>query len=77
MSDLLNFFADEASLLADKTLEHVLICALAIGIAIEIASASAEISMCSIVLSTSSDALSAKKFRRSLTSPASGLSPMA
>ncbi len=33
MSDLLNFFADNASLLADKTLEHLAICALAIAIA--------------------------------------------
>ena len=37
MSDLLNFFADEASLLADKTLEHIAICALATAIAIAIA----------------------------------------
>jgi osmoprotectant transport system permease protein len=37
VSDLLNFFADEASLLLDKTVEHVLICALAIGISIAIA----------------------------------------
>ena len=37
MSDLLNFFADEASLLADKTLEHVAICALATAIAIVLA----------------------------------------
>jgi osmoprotectant transport system permease protein len=37
VSDLLDFFADEASLLADKTLEHVLISALGIAIAIVIA----------------------------------------
>ena len=36
-----------------------------------------QMTMCSIVLSTSSDALSAKKFRRSLTSPASAPSPTA
>ena len=37
MSDLLNFFADEPSLLADKTLEHIVISALAIAIAIVLA----------------------------------------
>jgi osmoprotectant transport system permease protein len=37
VSDLLNFFADNASLIVDKTVEHVLICALAIGIAIAVA----------------------------------------
>ena len=37
MSDLLDFFANEASLLADKTLEHLAICALAIAIAIAVA----------------------------------------
>jgi osmoprotectant transport system permease protein len=37
VSDLLNFFADNASLLADKTLEHLAICALAIAIAIAVA----------------------------------------
>lgn len=37
MSDLLDFFADEASLLADKTLEHVTISALATAIAIVLA----------------------------------------
>jgi osmoprotectant transport system permease protein len=37
VSDLLNFFADEASLLADKTLEHIAICALATAIAIVLA----------------------------------------
>jgi len=37
VSDLLNFFADEASLLADKTFEHIVICALGIAIAVAIA----------------------------------------
>ena len=37
MSDLLNFFADEAGLLIDKTLEHIVICTLAIAIAIVLA----------------------------------------
>jgi osmoprotectant transport system permease protein len=37
VSDLLSFFADEASLLADKTLEHVTISALATAIAIVLA----------------------------------------
>jgi osmoprotectant transport system permease protein len=37
MSDLLNFFADNASLLADKTVEHLALCALAIAISIAIA----------------------------------------
>jgi osmoprotectant transport system permease protein len=37
MSDLVNFFANEASLIVDKTIEHVLISALAIGIAIALA----------------------------------------
>ena len=37
MSDLLNFFADEAGLLVDKTLEHIVICTLAIAIAIVLA----------------------------------------
>jgi osmoprotectant transport system permease protein len=37
VSDLLNFFADEASLIVDKTIEHIEISALAIGIAIVVA----------------------------------------
>ncbi len=37
MSDLLNFFADEASLLVDRTLEHIVICAIAMTIAIALA----------------------------------------
>ena len=37
MSDVLNFFADQPSLLADKTLEHLQLCALAIAISIAIA----------------------------------------
>ena len=37
MSDLLDFFADEASLLADKTLEHIVISALAVAIAVVLA----------------------------------------
>ncbi len=37
MSDVLNFFADEASLIADKTIEHIAICALATAIAIVLA----------------------------------------
>jgi osmoprotectant transport system permease protein len=37
VSDLLNFFADNASLLADKTVEHLELCALAIAISIAIA----------------------------------------
>jgi osmoprotectant transport system permease protein len=37
MSDVLNFFADQPSLLADKLLEHLELCALAIAISIAIA----------------------------------------
>jgi osmoprotectant transport system permease protein len=37
VSDLLNFFADEWSLIVDKTIEHIEISALAIGIAIALA----------------------------------------
>jgi osmoprotectant transport system permease protein len=37
MSDLLNFFADEASLLVDRTIEHIIICTIAMAIAIAIA----------------------------------------
>jgi osmoprotectant transport system permease protein len=37
MSDVLNFFTDEWSLIVDKTIEHVLISALAIGIAVVLA----------------------------------------
>jgi osmoprotectant transport system permease protein len=37
VSDLLNFFADEPSLLVDRTLEHVVISAIAIAIAIVLA----------------------------------------
>jgi osmoprotectant transport system permease protein len=37
VSELLNFFADEASLLVDRTLEHVVISAIAIAIAIVVA----------------------------------------
>jgi osmoprotectant transport system permease protein len=37
MSDLLNFFADEASLLVDRAIEHIIICAIAMAIAIAIA----------------------------------------
>jgi osmoprotectant transport system permease protein len=37
VSDLLNFFADEASLLVDRTIEHIIICTIAMAIAIAIA----------------------------------------
>jgi osmoprotectant transport system permease protein len=37
VSDVVNFFVDEPSLLVDKTIEHVLLCALAIAIAIVLA----------------------------------------
>ncbi len=37
MSDLLNFFADNVSLLVDRTLEHIVICAIAMTISIAIA----------------------------------------
>lgn len=37
MSDLLSFFADETSLLADRTVEHIIICAIAMAAAIVIA----------------------------------------
>jgi osmoprotectant transport system permease protein len=37
MSDLIDFFSNQAGLLADKTLEHLAICALAIAISIVIA----------------------------------------
>jgi osmoprotectant transport system permease protein len=37
VSDLLNFFADEASLIVDKTIEHIAISALAIAIAVVLA----------------------------------------
>ena len=37
MSDLLNFFADNASLLVDRTIEHIVICAIAMAISIAIA----------------------------------------
>ncbi len=37
MSDLLNFFADNASLLVDRTIEHIVICAIAMSIALVLA----------------------------------------
>ena len=37
MSDLLNFFADEAGLLLDRTVEHLIICAVGMVAAIVIA----------------------------------------
>ena len=37
MSDLLNFFADNASLLVDRTIEHIIICAIAMAVAIVLA----------------------------------------
>jgi osmoprotectant transport system permease protein len=37
VSDLLSFFADEASLLVDRTIEHIIICTIAMAIAIAIA----------------------------------------
>ena len=37
MSDLLNFFADNASLLVDRTIEHLVICAIAMAVSIAIA----------------------------------------
>ena len=37
MSDLLNFFADNVSLLADRTIEHIIICAIAMAVSIAIA----------------------------------------
>lgn len=37
MSDLLNFFADNVSLLVDRTIEHIIICAIAMAISIAIA----------------------------------------
>ena len=37
MSDLLNFFADNVSLLVDRTIEHIIICAIAMAISIAFA----------------------------------------
>jgi osmoprotectant transport system permease protein len=37
VSDLLNFFADNVSLLVDRTIEHVIICAIAMAVAIVLA----------------------------------------
>jgi osmoprotectant transport system permease protein len=37
VSDLLNFFADNVSLLVDRTIEHIVICAIAMSIAIVLA----------------------------------------
>ena len=37
MSDLLNFFADNVSLLVDRTIEHIVICAIAMAVSIALA----------------------------------------
>jgi osmoprotectant transport system permease protein len=37
VSDLLNFFADNVSLLVDRTIEHIIICAIAMAISIALA----------------------------------------
>ena len=37
MTDLLNFFADNVSLLVDRTIEHIVICAIAMAVSIAIA----------------------------------------